>query len=145
MNSITPNISDSLINKIKSNDNTELVSMDSGCLPMYPNHEPFQMPAKAIFTLEKFSFCQVEDYEEALIKHGIVVIKPKFKDEEHVFFIMLINHLGIPLSHSSNGSDFIWHIKAKKTTQVKNTLARSHTNKLFDMHTDASFENNPPR
>jgi hypothetical protein len=143
--SLTPNISESLKTKITAESNEELVSMDSGLSPIYPNHQPFQMPASAIFTLDKFSFRQLEDYEEALIKHGIVVIKPEFGDEEHIFFKLLVKQLGIPLSHSYDDNDITWHIKARKTVRGEASIARSHTTDMFDMHTDASFENNPPR
>ncbi len=145
VHSLTPNISHSLKAKMKAEPDDELVSMDSGFSPIYPNHQSFQMPASAIFTLEKFSFRQLEDYEEALIKHGIVVIKPEFGDEEHIFFKLLVKQLGIPLSHSSDDNDITWHIKARKTIRGEASVARSHTKDLFDMHTDASFENNPPR
>ena len=114
--------------------------------PVYVNHKPFEIPEDAFFSLNKFSFNQMNNYEEALLKYGLLLIRTTFKDEGHVFFSSLIKHLGIPLKHVSSDKDFIWHIKAvKDSSNVTKKKARSHTQKLFQMHTDASYDIIPPR
>lgn len=141
-----PCLSDALSNINIKHDTDGLVSMDFGHPPVYPNHQSFQMPNEAIFRLDRFSFMQVDEYEHALFKYGIVLIKPSFPDNKQVFFKALIKHIGIPLSHSAKGNDYMWNIRVKSRVDgPDNSMARSHTNHLFQMHSDASFEDKPPR
>lgn len=112
--------------------------------PIFPNHKPFQIPNNATFHLDKFCFSKVQLYEDALLEHGFVIIQCGFKDGKSTFFKSLINHFGIPQNHNSNNDNFLWHIRDQKVGDDTD-LARSHGKKLFPIHTDASFEHNPPR
>lgn len=112
--------------------------------PLFPNHKPFHIPHDAIFDLDRFSFNNVHIYENALFKYGFVIIRCGFEDPKSVFFKSLINHIGIPVTHNSKNDDCLWDIRYQKVGD-ETDLARSHGRQLFPMHTDASFEHNPPR
>jgi alpha-ketoglutarate-dependent taurine dioxygenase len=107
----------------------------------FNNFKQFKIPSDAYFNVTKFSFEQITYYEMALLKYGIALLQLNFEDSKSTFFTALVNQLGIPLAHSSKNDDFLWHIKPS----IENGLARSHSQNVFEMHTDASFESTPPR
>lgn len=144
-----PNLHDNLVKinnaysfDIQSNQNHSINQEKKE--PLFSNHKPLYIPDDAMFYLDRFSFNKVHLYENALFKHGFIIIRCGFEDKKSIFFKSLINHLGIPLNHNSNNEDCLWHIRYQKIGDVTD-LARSHGKKLFPIHTDASFEHNPPR
>lgn len=109
-----------------------------------PQYKPFEIAHDAVFTLRHFSFKHVPEYEWALLKHGFALIRANFRDINHIFFKQLIRHLGVPVPHNSQRNTDLWHIKGD-TQSGRSNQARSLTKCAFRMHTDASFNTNPPR
>jgi alpha-ketoglutarate-dependent taurine dioxygenase len=113
-------------------------------LNIQTQYEPLEVPEQAKFILKTCSFENVGNYENALLKHGIVLIQ--FDSNENIlsngFFLSLIRHLGEPFTHSKMVHDFIWNIKPSQSNLNR---PRSQTDEEFQMHTDASFEPIPPR
>ena len=125
-----------------SKENSEFYDLSHGKKSDYFNHEPFIVPQDSIFNLPYLSFKDTESYLISLIKYGFALIKLGFKDNQSEFFLSLTRNLGVPSAHSANGDDYVWHIKPGYIT---NRMARSLTKDVFQLHTDASFENIPPR
>ena len=108
-------------------------------------HRELIVPKEAQFHLSTYSFKDVESYKRELTENGLVIIDLDLDDEKKSdFFINLVRCLDMqPYAHTKKGDDFIWDIKPKLATT--NSGPRSHRSDVFNMHTDASFEEQPPR
>ena len=118
------------------------IKSDSTSEILLGNFKQLQIPSDAKFKVANFSFKETSAYETALLKYGLVLLELNFEDPNSEFFSYLVNQLGTPIAHSSKNDDFLWHIRP---SSVNKNLARSHNANVFEMHTDASFETNPPR
>lgn len=112
----------------------------------YANHRDMIVPADSRFYLDSFSFKQAELYKSALLRNGLALVELNFDptaDQMNVFFIDLIKCLGMrPCGHTAKGDDFLWQIRP---CDRQTSGPRSHRSDVFCMHTDASFELEPPR
>ncbi|KAF8583942.1 Clavaminate synthase-like protein [Ramaria rubella] len=90
-------------------------------------------------------------YRDTLKEHGILSIQLGFADPASSFMEEIVRALGTPATHSDT-EGALWDIKFKpegvRSSANKlggNVVARSHTLDEFVWHTDASYEDHPPR
>lgn len=83
------------------------------------------------------------DVVEALIRTGRVVVQLEFADNEGIVFQKLVHSVGQPDGHDKNGR-IVWDVKYDPSVN-QNTAARSLTMSEFPMHTDACFDEPPPK
>ncbi|KAF8583943.1 Clavaminate synthase-like protein [Ramaria rubella] len=90
-------------------------------------------------------------YRDALKEHGVLSIQLGFSDPASSFMEEIVQAIGSPASHSDT-EGALWDIKFKPegvrsdANELGGTvIARSHTLDEFVWHTDASYEDHPPR
>lgn len=81
--------------------------------------------------------------ERCLTQSGRVILSLPFDDPHGVFFQNLVKTIGAPQTHDLHGTT-VWHVKYDDTIDAK-VAARSQTMRDFPMHTDAAFEEMPPK
>ena len=110
---------------------------------VFKNHKPFLINQDSFYLVESFSFKDADLYLNSLLKYGFVLLELKFEDIDSNYLMTLLQSLNMhPRSHGNKDRDYVWHIKPLSTDP---TSPRSHSDEIFQMHTDASYGASPPK
>ncbi len=85
----------------------------------------------------------IYQYERVLSAEGVLFLELQFADKEANIFKRIVGQLGQADVHDSLGTT-LWDVKYDAGADQANA-ARSLTTNEFPMHTDASFEDLPPK
>ncbi|KAJ2992737.1 hypothetical protein HDV02_002877 [Globomyces sp. JEL0801] len=121
----------------------QLVALGTGGIalaPSIPSPSPFKNTLFIEKSLKPLEQEKIQSVLDSLHESGIVVVSTPVNDICPENFQEMLQSLGaISQEHNKEGT-FCWTINAKLST-----TARSHTSEAFLVHTDASFEDSPPR
>jgi len=105
-----------------------------------------------LHTLVSYSLedCNVKEYQKVLLQDGFLIIELQYPDRDAIFLQQMIEKLGIMNPHNDDLSSFLWDVTCSgdnNTSKSQNSIekARSQTSNEFNLHTDCSFEDPPPR
>lgn len=110
---------------------------------VFKSHKPFLINQDSFYQVESFSFKDSDLYLNSLLKNGFVLLELKFEDIDSNYLMTLLQSLNMqPRSHGNKDRDYIWQIRPLSNDS---SSPRSHSDEIFQMHTDASYETNPPK
>lgn len=96
-----------------------------------------------LFSAESTEDLALDHYRAALYEHGIVNLRLNFVDRTADVLKKIVEHIGYVSAHDEQGK-MQWDVKYDSNADPE-TAARSLTTREFPLHTDASFEEPPPR
>ncbi|MFA7335280.1 MAG: TauD/TfdA family dioxygenase [Candidatus Obscuribacterales bacterium] len=96
-----------------------------------------------LFSAESTEGLALDHYRAALYEHGIVNLRLNFVDRTAAALKKIVEHIGYVSAHDEQGK-MQWDVKYDSNVDPE-TAARSLTTREFPLHTDASFEEPPPR
>ncbi|KAI9314369.1 hypothetical protein BDR26DRAFT_1016854 [Obelidium mucronatum] len=141
---------------------SELVALGRGGLALFPMTRLGAVPAAARVCAAALGAVDAKAVRAALALHGVALVGldagMKLSDRSRFQSLVMEDLGGRPRQHNSTAVDFVWDISVQQslhqqpqqhqqpaTSQQKPPLARSQTDEEFDIHTDSSFEDPPPR
>jgi alpha-ketoglutarate-dependent taurine dioxygenase len=86
--------------------------------------------------------------KSVIAEYGIALVNVDFADPEGLIMQKIAEDIGVINNHNVNSDSGLWHIKIKineEATDDSGQLIRSYTDAEFPMHTDCSYEDDPPR
>lgn len=98
---------------------------------------------QCMFSAESTEGLALDHYRAALYEHGIVNLRLNFVDRSAAALKKIVQHIGYASAHDEQGK-MQWDVKYDCNVDSE-TAARSLTTREFPLHTDASFEEPPPR
>ena len=101
-----------------------------------------RIPQYCCFELNTPRETNLSKYKLALLKKGIVVISLEFSDNAADVMNTIVSEIGIVHEHDSRGRT-IWDVKVGGETGNE-SLAISHSDSEFSLHTDGAFEEETP-
>jgi hypothetical protein len=110
-------------------------------LPIEEN--PPILPSQCLFKLKTRSDLDFDAYAAALFDAGIILLELGFDNSDASIMKTIVENLGSIDTHDSQGTT-IWDVKYDGNV-VRDKRTRSLTTKEFPIHTDASFEEPPPK
>lgn len=124
--------------------NTEIINLSSGGTALFPAITVGCCPQQSRLFAPLLKCVDGNKVRRALAEDGVALIGTSSplgdKDE---FLEMIQKRLnGMPRRHSDK-DDFVWDVHPQSS--ANGHVARSHTKLRFDVHTDATFEDPPPR
>eukprot|EP01138_Halocafeteria_seosinensis_P005201 gb/GECG01005318.1/.p1 GENE.gb/GECG01005318.1/~~gb/GECG01005318.1/.p1 ORF type:complete len:1128 (+),score=99.32 gb/GECG01005318.1/:1-3384(+) len=123
---------------------SHVISLSSGGIPIFPAILISDIPRSDRFFYGGLETVDGYGIREALAKDGMALVATKSelgnKDQLQRF---IENILGGNLRRHSDKEGYVWDVKPQPASGGH--VARSHTKKQFDVHTDATFEEPPPR
>lgn len=82
-----------------------------------------------------------KEVKDGLIEHGLAVLSLPQEEISPGTLESILRSLGTEFRDHKNDGSFCWEVSPRGG----NTTARSHTSEEFETHTDASYEESPPR
>ncbi|KAJ3109021.1 hypothetical protein HK100_003359 [Physocladia obscura] len=135
---------------------TEIAALCRGGLAIFPVMNLAAIPPTARSFSTSIDQVDPSVIRNAVAKHGVALVglgagllTPPIHEQEK-FESLVTNSLdGRPRDHNKSGN-YLWEVSVQQKVndqqeQKPNTLARSQTDEEFDVHTDCSFEEHPPR
>ena len=98
---------------------------------------------QCLFSAESTEGLALDHYRAALQAHGLVILRLNFVDRTAAVLKRIVEHIGYVSAHDERGA-MQWDVKYDSNVDPE-TGARSLTTREFPLHTDASFEEPPPR
>jgi alpha-ketoglutarate-dependent taurine dioxygenase len=84
--------------------------------------------------------------KSVIAEYGIALVHVDFADPEGLIMQKIADDIGVINNHNVNSDSGLWHIKInEEATDDSGQLIRSYTDAEFPMHTDCSYEDDPPR
>ncbi|KAJ3017429.1 UNVERIFIED_CONTAM: hypothetical protein HDU68_011692, partial [Siphonaria sp. JEL0065] len=138
---------------------SELVALGRGGLALFPMTPLMAIPSDARVFAKTLQDVDAAAVRKAIAHHGVALVGLGCKidsSERRQFQSLVMEDLqGRPRQHNGKASDFVWDISVQSKVSLENgqqacqsqhpPLARSQTDEEFDVHTDSSFEDPPPR